>query len=289
MVLGGGRDGGGTRLEVAHRLDIHETSGIDCVAMCANDVIVTGAAPLFFLDYVATGKLEPHVVASVVRGVAEGCVQAGCALIGGETAEMPGFYAAGTYDIAGFCVGAARREELLVRDAVRPGDTLVGVASSGFHSNGYSLVRKVVADHGLDAELGDGLGEALMRPTVMYVRPLQALRDVTEVMSAAHITGGGLFENVPRALPTGCVARIDVGTWEVPGIMERLCTLGGVEGAERYSVFNMGVGLVVVVRGGAQEGIERLSGDFGLDAWVIGSVEEADASGAPACVELVGV
>lgn len=248
-VLVSGTDGVGTKLMVAGRVGRHETIGVDLVAMCVNDVVVTGAEPLFFLDYFATGKLRPEVAVQVVQGIAEGCRQAGCALIGGETAEMPGMYAPGHYDLAGFCVGAVERAEILDGSRIRPGDALVGLPSSGVHSNGYSLVRKLVDDldwtepHGL----GQPLGEALLTPTRIYVKDCLALRSEFDLRGLVHITGGGLLENIPRVLPTGHRAVLSRGSWPVPPIFGLLQRLGKLSETEMARTFNWGVGMVAIV------------------------------------------
>jgi phosphoribosylformylglycinamidine cyclo-ligase len=281
-VLVSGTDGVGTKLKIAFELDRHDTIGIDCVAMCVNDVITTGARPLFFLDYFATGKLRPEQAEAVVRGVAEGCKLSGCALIGGETAEMPGFYTEGEYDIAGFCVGAVEREALLRPEQVKDGDTIVGIASSGVHSNGFSLVRKIIGDNELDLdktydELGAErtLGDILLEPTRIYVKLVRELLDTVDVHGLVHITGGGFFENLPRALPDGLGATIDAKSWECPAIFDFLQKNGRVDAGEMYRVFNMGIGLAVIVEGDASAVIEATK-DCGFEAWEIGSVNKGE-------------
>jgi phosphoribosylformylglycinamidine cyclo-ligase len=247
-VLVSGTDGVGTKLLVAQRLGQHKTIGIDLVAMCVNDIVVTGAEPLFFLDYFATGKLDPGVAADVVSGIANGCRQAGCALIGGETAEMPGMYAPGHYDLAGFAVGAVERAALVDTSRVAEGHALVGIPSSGLHSNGYSLVRKLLDD--LDGtssyDLGQPLNDALLTPTRIYVRDLAAAREAGDVIAAAHITGGGLLENLPRVLPDGLGAQLD-GNWTVPPIFKLLAQRGSLSRRDLHRTFNMGLGMVLVV------------------------------------------
>ena len=248
-VLVSGTDGVGTKLLVAQKMGQHTTIGIDLVAMCANDVLTTGAEPLFFLDYFATGKLTPEVTVEVVAGIAEGCVQAGCALVGGETAEMPGMYGPGHYDLAGFCVGVVERDQLLNPDNVKPGDALIGVPSSGLHSNGFSLVRRLVDEldwsdtHGLDEPLGD----ALLRPTRIYAPEVKALLEGFDVRALVHITGGGFHENIPRALPQGCQALLERGSWQVPPIFELIRRLGGLSDRDMEDTFNCGIGLMAVV------------------------------------------
>lgn len=248
-VLVSGTDGVGTKLLVAQRLGRHKTIGIDLVAMCVNDVLTTGAEPLFFLDYFATGKLSPEVTVEVVHGIAEGCVQAGCALVGGETAEMPGMYHPGHYDLAGFCVGVVERAQLLDPAAVQPGDALVGIPSSGIHSNGYSLVRQLC--DGLDwsetHDLGEPLADTLMRPTRIYTPEVRTLLGGFEVHALVHITGGGFHENIPRALPVGCQALLEKGTWNVPPIFGLLQRLGALSDRDMETTFNNGLGMVAIV------------------------------------------
>jgi phosphoribosylformylglycinamidine cyclo-ligase len=248
-LLVSGTDGVGTKLLLAQRLKKHDTIGIDLVAMCANDVAVCGAEPLFFLDYFATGKLDPAETEQVVAGIAEGCRQAGCALIGGETAEMPGMYAPSHYDLAGFCVGAVERDALIDGSTIRSGDALVGIPSSGPHSNGYSLIRRLTDALPMDRDewgLGRPLGEVLLAPTRIYARDLLALRPAFDLKGAAHITGGGFTGNVPRVLPYGLGARIFRGSWPVPPIFRLLRDLGGLTDAEMYQTFNNGIGMVLV-------------------------------------------
>jgi len=279
-VLVSGADGVGTKLKIAFMLDRHDTVGIDAVAMCVNDVLTQGARPLFFLDYLAVGRLCPEVAATVVGGVAEGCRQAGCALIGGETAEMPGFYAPGEYDLAGFAVGVVSRKRLIDGRTLKPGDALIGLASSGLHSNGYSLARRICFERaGWDVHthvplLGRTLGEELLTPTRIYVRPLLPLLEAGLVRGMAHITGGGLTGNVPRMLPEGCGAWLDPQTWEEPRVFGLLREAGSVAEAEMRRTFNLGIGLVLgVARERAVEAVDLL-GKGGEDARVIGRVEE---------------
>jgi phosphoribosylformylglycinamidine cyclo-ligase len=248
-VLVSGTDGVGTKLLVAQQLGRHETIGIDLVAMCVNDVLTTGAEPLFFLDYFATGKLNPEVAVEVVRGIADGCVAAGCALVGGETAEMPGMYGPGHYDLAGFCVGAVERGEMLRPESVQAGDALVGIPSSGLHSNGYSLVRRLCADidwgeaHGL----GEPLGDVLLRPTRIYADAVKTLLSGHSVHALIHITGGGFHENIPRALPDGCQVELDRGSWDTPPIFDLLQRLGSLDDTDMESTFNNGIGMIAVL------------------------------------------
>lgn len=253
-VLVSGTDGVGTKLQIAFMMNRHDTIGRDVVAMCVNDVLAQGAEPLFFLDYLAVGKLSPEQVAEVVRGVADGCRESGCALIGGETAEMAGFYKPGEYDLAGFCVGLADREKILPRTAdMGPGDVLVALPSSGLHSNGYSLVRKICFDHmkfkvtDHIAELGRPLGEELLTPTRLYPKIILPLLDRFGIKGIVHITGGGFQENIPRALPEGLMVRVDPASWEIPPIFQMLQKWGNVDKAEMFRTFNMGLGLVMII------------------------------------------
>ena len=277
-VLVSGTDGVGTKLRLAFLLDRHDTVGIDCVAMCVNDILCCGAKPLFFLDYLAVGKNIPEQVAAVVSGVAEGCVQAGCALIGGETAEMPGFYRPGEYDIAGFAVGVVDRERMLGAQQVRSGDVLVALPSSGLHSNGYSLARKVFDVERADLrrpleELGgDSLGRALLAPTRIYVKAVLPLLESGLVRGIAHITGGGFDENLPRMLPPGLGIRIDRGALRVPKIFDLLRQAGEIPEREMYSTFNMGVGMALALaREDADKALSILCW-AGEDAYVLGEV-----------------
>ena len=278
-VLVSGTDGVGTKLKLALELNRHDTIGIDLVAMCANDIVVAGAEPLFFLDYYATGKLDLEVATDVVRGIAAGCELAGAALTGGETAEMPGMYAEGDYDLAGFCVGIAEKSRLIQPERVEIGDVLIGLASSGPHSNGYSLVRKIVevSDADLEQPLGDTtLGEALLAPTRIYVKPLLELMQTIEIHALAHITGGGLPENLPRVLPEGCRAVIDSESWELPAVFAWLREQGNLAASEMLRTFNSGVGMVVCV---AEEDAQRtldLLNSQGESAWRLGAIEAAD-------------
>jgi len=256
-VLVAANDGVGTKVKVAIESGIHGTVGIDLVAMCVNDLVVQGAEPLFFLDYFATGKLDPDQGAAIVGGIAEGCRQAGCALIGGETAEMPGLYSGGDYDLAGFAVGAAERGQLLPTDDVVEGDVLLGIASSGLHSNGFSLVRRIVAQSGLKwtdkapFAVGQTLGEALLEPTRIYVRSiLKAIRETHGIKALAHITGGGFPENIPRVLPRDFAAELDLEEIDVPPVFSWLAKAGGVAPAEMMRTFNCGIGMVTVVAAG---------------------------------------
>ena len=270
-VLVSGTDGVGTKLKLAFVMDKHDTVGIDCVAMCVNDIVCCGAKPLFFLDYIACGKNVPERIAEIVSGVAEGCVQSGCALIGGETAEMPGFYPVDEYDLAGFAVGVVDRKKILDRENVRPGDVLVALPSSGVHSNGFSLVRKV-----FDVENGcpKDLLESLLTPTKLYVKPMLALLDAVNVKSVAHITGGGFFENIPRALPQGCEAHIARKDVRVLPIFDRIAKEGGIPEREMFNTFNMGVGMVAVVAPEDAGQALKVLREAGEDAYVLGTVRE---------------
>ena len=287
-VLVSGTDGVGTKLKLAFLLDRHDTVGIDCVAMCVNDIACAGGEPLFFLDYIACGRNYPEKIAQIVKGVADGCLQAGAALIGGETAEMPGFYPEDEYDLAGFAVGVVDKKNLITGSSIRPGDVLVGIASSGVHSNGFSLVRKVfpMDRESLETyhdELGGTLGEVLLRPTKIYVKALRSVRDAgIEIKGCSHITGGGFYENVPRMLPDGVKAVIRRDSYEVPAVFRMLQRSGEIEERMMYNTYNMGIGMVMAVESGAAEAAVRAVEAAGEKACVIGSVE----SGAK-CAELV--
>ena len=272
-VLVSGTDGVGTKLKIAFELDKHDTVGIDCVAMCANDVVCCGAKPLFFLDYIACGKNVPERIAAIVSGVAEGCVQAGCALIGGETAEMPGFYPEDEYDLAGFVVGAVDKSRLFNRMHMRAGDVVLALPSSGVHSNGFSLVRKVLPDRSLYVEeLGATLGEALLVPTKIYVKPVLALAERIEVKGASHITGGGFYENVPRCLPSGLSARIEKKAVRTPPIFDVIQKAGNVPERDMFNTFNMGVGMCLIVD--KEDADTALS--IAKDAYVLGELVKGD-------------
>ena len=250
-VLVSGTDGVGTKLRLAFQMDKHDTVGQDAVAMCVNDILVQGAEPLFFLDYLAVGKLVPEKIASIVSGIAEGCRQAGCALIGGETAEMPGFYDEDEYDIAGFSVGVVNKDKLIDGSKIREGDVLLGLKSSGLHSNGFSLVRKVFEKYSFQEgflELnGKPLGEVLLTPTRIYVSAVRALLEKVSVPGMVHITGGGLTENIPRVMPEGCGVEIIKGSWTVPGVFKLVQRLGAISEEEMLKTFNMGMGFVLVI------------------------------------------
>ena len=281
QVLVSGTDGVGTKLKAAFALDVHDTVGIDCVAMCANDVVCHGAKPLFFLDYIATGKLVPEVAANIVKGVASGCQLAGCALIGGETAEMPGFYPIGEYDLAGFCVGLVDKNKLIDNSRVQAGDVILALASSGVHSNGFSLVRKLIPMertklHEYSAELGKTFGEELLTPTNIYVKPVLALIDAVDVHSIAHITGGGFYENIPRSIPKGLTARIEKHAVRVLPIFRLLQSLGELDEQHMFNTFNMGVGMTITLPSAAADEALALLHASGVNAYVIGEVVAGD-------------
>ena len=284
-VLVAGTDGVGTKLKLAFLMDKHDTVGIDCVAMCVNDVVCQGARPLIFLDYIATGYLDPEKVEKIVAGVAEGCRQAGCALIGGETAEMPDFYPAGEYDLAGFTVGLVDREKSISGERVREGDVLVGMASSGVHSNGYSLVRKLVITEGRDLNApveafgGKSWGETLLTPTKIYVKPALRACAAADVHGIAHITGGGFIENIPRILPDGLSAYIDLGTWPVLPVFTELQKLGGLTDRQIYNTFNMGIGMVFAVDAAEADAVIAALAACGESAYRIGEVGKTGEDG----------
>ncbi len=284
-VLVAGTDGVGTKLKLAFLMDKHDTVGIDCVAMCVNDVVCQGARPLIFLDYIATGYLDPEKVEKIVAGVAEGCRQAGCALIGGETAEMPDFYPAGEYDLAGFTVGLVDREKSISGERVREGDVLVGMASSGVHSNGYSLVRKLVLTEGRDLNApveafgGKSWGETLLTPTKIYVKPALKACAAADVHGIAHITGGGFIENIPRILPDGLTAYIDLGTWPVLPVFSELQKLGGLTDRQIYNTFNMGIGMVFAVDASEADAVIAALTACGESAYRIGEVGRTGEDG----------
>jgi len=279
-LLVAANDGVGTKLKLAIQTGRHEGVGIDLVAMCANDLIVQGAEPLFFLDYYATGKLDNEVASAVVASIAEGCRQAGCALIGGETAEMPGMYAAGDYDLAGFCVGAVERNRVLTGAEIKPGDVVLGLASSGVHSNGFSLVRRIIERQGwnlsdrLPSQGGRTLGEVLLEPTRIYVRSLLALTQQGRIRGLAHITGGGLLENIPRVLPDNCHATIDADRWELPAVFALLQEGGHIAPEEMARTFNCGVGIAVIVAADAADEVMRSVEGAGETAFEIGRIEQ---------------
>ncbi len=275
-VLVSGTDGVGTKIRIAQLMDKHDTVGIDCVAMCVNDIICCGAKPLFFLDYIAIGKNVPEKVAALVSGVAEGCVQSGCALIGGETAEHPGMMAEDDYDLAGFSVGVVDKPKVIDHSTMRSGDVILALPSSGIHSNGYSLVRKVfdVEHAGLSAycaELGCTLGEALLTPTSIYVKPVLRCMESVTVKGVSHITGGGFFENIPRCLPDGLMAKIEKAAVKTQPIFRMLQRLGGISEHDMFNTYNMGVGMAVIV---AKEDVDKAVAALGCGAYVIGEIAE---------------
>ena len=276
-----GTDGVGTKLKLAFLLDKHDTVGIDCVAMCVNDIACAGAQPLFFLDYIACGKNFPEKIAEIVSGVSEGCVQAGAALIGGETAEMPGFYPEDEYDLAGFAVGIVDEKDLITGRDIKPGDVLVGMASSGVHSNGFSLVRKVfdMTRESLDTryeELGCTLGEALLAPTKIYVKPILALLDEVQVKGISHITGGGFYENIPRSIPDGLGARVQKSSVKILPIFDLIAKRGGISERDMFNTFNMGVGMCVIVDKADADKALGILGGQGEDAYVIGEIVKSE-------------
>ena len=281
-VLVSGTDGVGTKLMLAIQMDQHDTIGIDCVAMCVNDVVAQGAEPLYFLDYIATGKLAPERIEQIVKGVAEGCSQAGCALIGGETAEMPDMYKENDYDLAGFTVGAVEKANLITTENVKAGDVLIGLASNGIHSNGFSLVRKVLLkDNNLELttsydKLGSTLGEALLAPTRIYVKPVLNVLKSNEIHGIAHITGGGFEENIPRMLPEGLAAQIDYGSWPVPPIFDFIEEKGELARKEMFTTFNMGIGMVLAVPEEAAVNVIKNLEQDGERAFMIGRVVKGD-------------
>ncbi len=281
-VLVSGTDGVGTKLKMAFLLDKHDTVGIDCVAMCVNDVVCSGAEPLFFLDYMAVGKNYPEKVAEIVKGVAEGCVMAGCSLIGGETAEMPGFYPVDEYDLAGFTVGIVDKSKIIDGKSIKAGDKLIGLASSGIHSNGYSLVRKLInpTESNLKEyveKLGCTLGEELIKPTRIYVKTILDLIKKFEIKGISHITGGGFIENIPRMIPEGLRVNIQKGAWPVLPIFDLLKSLGNMSDRDIYNTFNMGIGMVLAVDADKADEITAYLKSVGEEAFIIGSITEGEA------------
>ncbi len=280
-VLVSGTDGVGTKLKIAFLLGKHDTVGIDCVAMCVNDIVCSGAEPLFFLDYIACGRNVPERIAEIVAGVAEGCVQAGAALIGGETAEMPGFYPEDEYDLAGFAVGIVDKARILDSSAMREGDALIALPSSGVHSNGFSLVRRVFEVEGgalerYEPELGRTLGEALLEPTRIYVKPVLALLKAARVSDISHITGGGFYENVPRALAPGFTARIEKAKLKTPPLFSLIARAGEIPERDMYNTFNMGVGMLAAVAAEDADAAVRCLRENGVEAYVCGEVARGE-------------
>ncbi|MEF3302463.1 phosphoribosylformylglycinamidine cyclo-ligase [Paenibacillus sp. GYB003] len=281
-VLVSGTDGVGTKLKIAFAMDKHDTIGIDAVAMCVNDVVVQGAEPLFFLDYLACDKVVPEKIEAIVKGIADGCLQAGCSLIGGETAEMPGMYGEGEYDIAGFTVGIVDKKKIIDGSGIAPGDAVIGLASSGVHSNGFSLVRKLLLQdkgyslHDDIPQLGGKLGDVLLAPTKIYVKPILALLDQVNIKGMAHITGGGFLENIPRVLPQGANVRIEYGSWPIPPIFRLLQEAGSVSNNDMFRTFNMGIGMVLIVPAEQAELAIRLAEANGEKAYRLGTVTEGE-------------
>ena len=280
-VMVSGADGVGTKLRLAIELGIHDTIGIDLVAMCVNDIIVCGAEPLWFLDYLATGKLDVDQAKDIISGIAEGCVQSGAALLGGETAEMPGIYSNDDYDLAGFAVGVVEKSNIIDGSSVAAGNTLIAIGSSGPHSNGYSLIRKVVEGHSLNDSpdmLTDGrtLGQTLLAPTKIYAKSIATVLAKHDVHAIAHITGGGLTENIPRVLPDNSIASIDRGSWQMPPIFEWLQSTGNISDAEMLKTFNCGVGMVLVVDSVSAQAIVATLAEASENAWVIGTITAAE-------------
>ncbi len=286
-VLVSGTDGVGTKLKLAFELNKHDTVGIDLVAMSVNDILVQGAEPLFFLDYFACGKLEVGTAAQVIKGIAEGCEQSGCALVGGETAEMPGMYPAGEYDLAGFAVGCVDKANIINGTTIAVGDVLLGLASSGAHSNGYSLIRKLITNSGIDFESdfhGRKFKDVVMAPTKIYVKSLLKLIETLPVKGMAHITGGGITENVPRVLPAGLTAEISKASWALPPLFQWLQTQGNIADIEMYKTFNCGIGMVVIVAKEHAVVAQKLLQDAGETVYEIGHIRAQNAGVAPAVV-----
>jgi phosphoribosylformylglycinamidine cyclo-ligase len=278
-VLVSGTDGVGTKLMIAFKMDRHDTIGIDAVAMCVNDIVVQGAEPLYFLDYIACGHADPKKIEDIVKGIAEGCEQAGCSLIGGETAEMPGLYEKEEYDLAGFTVGACEKSQIITGETIQLGDVLIGLASSGIHSNGYSLVRKIFRERALTEyieELGCTLGEELLKPTKIYVKPILSAIKKFSIKGMAHITGGGFIENIPRMLPSGLGAEINEESWELPPVFELMASVGQIDKQEMYNIFNMGIGMVLAVEKSSAAEIISHFEQCGEKAFEIGFVTEQE-------------
>src|SRR5690625_250785 len=278
-VLVSGTDGVGTKLMLSFEMDKHDTVGIDLVAMCVNDIVAQGASPLFFLDYIGCGKNDPAVIEQIVAGVSEGCVQAGAALIGGETAEMPGMYEQNEYDLAGFAVGIAEKSKLITGESIQNGDIVIGIASSGFHSNGYSLIRQIVKDLDVTKQyegLPKPLGALLMEPTKIYAKSVQAVQEKTIIKGITHITGGGFYENFPRVIPEGLGVQIEKGTWDIPAIISFVQSKGNIDEAEMYGVFNMGVGMALVVAKEDADEVVTILEDVGEKASIIGEVVDKE-------------
>lgn len=281
-VLVSGTDGVGTKLKIAFLKDKHDTIGIDCVAMCVNDIVCSGAEPLFFLDYVALGKNKPEKVAEIVKGIADGCVKSGCALIGGETAEMPGFYPENEYDLAGFAVGIVDRSKVIDGKSIKAGDRLIGLASSGLHSNGYSLVRKLLnpnednINNFID-EISETIGDELLKPTRLYVKTILDLKEKFLIKGISHITGGGFIENIPRMVPEGLRVKIEKGTWPVLPIFNYLQKIGSISERDIFNTFNMGIGMVIAVDGDIAGDAVKYLNDNGEKAYIIGEIINGEA------------
>lgn len=280
-VLVSGTDGVGTKLRLAMQLGKHDTVGIDLVAMCVNDLLVTGAEPLFFLDYYASGKLDVETATAVVSGIGKGCELAGCALVGGETAEMPGMYEGEDYDLAGFCVGVVEKSAIIDGSSVGAGDKLLGIASSGPHSNGFSLIRKIIDTLDLDtSEMlnGSTVGEQLLEPTIIYVKALLALMKDVDIKAMSHITGGGLLENLPRVLPDDCQANIQLGSWQRPAVFDWLAEKAKLDDIEMHRTFNAGIGMVLCLKEADIETAQKALSEHGLQSWCIGEIAVSDSA-----------
>jgi phosphoribosylformylglycinamidine cyclo-ligase len=280
-ILVSGTDGVGTKLKIAFSLDKHDTVGIDCVAMCVNDIVCSGARPLFFLDYIATGKTDPYKIESIVKGISDGCSMAGCALIGGETAEMPGFYPENEYDLAGFSVGIINRDDIIDSSEIKSGDKLIGISSSGVHSNGFSLIRKIFSDDKeflskYFEELNTTIGEALLTPTKIYVKTILKLIEKYNIKGISHITGGGFIENIPRMIPSNLKAVIKKGSWPILPIFELIAEYGNVKEMDMFNTFNMGIGMVIAVEKHASEEIVDVINKLGERAYIIGEIFEGE-------------
>ncbi|HLS24046.1 MAG TPA: phosphoribosylformylglycinamidine cyclo-ligase [Pseudogracilibacillus sp.] len=274
-VLVSGTDGVGTKLMLAFEMDRHDTIGIDLVAMCVNDIVAQGAKPLFFLDYIGCGKNNPAVIEQIVAGVSEGCVQSGAALIGGETAEMPGMYKEDEYDLAGFAVGIVEKEDIITGENIKKDNVIVGLSSSGIHSNGYSLVRQIIQGYDLTKQydgLSEPLGEAVLRPTKIYAKVIESILQTSKILGIAHITGGGFYENFPRILPKGLGVELDPSTWEVPEILSFIQKEGNIKAEEMYGIFNMGIGMALIVEENVAEQLVEQLTSLGETATIIGKV-----------------
>ncbi len=281
-ILVSGTDGVGTKLKIAFLMDKHDTIGIDCVAMCVNDIVCSGAEPLFFLDYIALGKNRPEQVTEIVKGISKGCIEAGCALIGGETAEMPGFYPDGEYDVAGFAVGIVDKSKIIDGKNIKEGDKIIGIASSGIHSNGYSLVRKVLSPTKEKLKekvksLGSTLGEALLKPTKIYVKTILDLKDKFEIKGISHITGGGFYENIPRMIPEGLGVKVFKGSWPILPVFNLLQEVGMIDENNMFNTFNMGIGMVIAVDNEIADSVLEYLNKEKEEAYIIGEVVSGKA------------